>query len=101
MPKTISVIVPVFNEGANLRRLYNELLDLKKGEPAYHWEILFLDNHSTDDSFARIEELTAEDSQVQRHRDSSAHPARNVRDPRRHWSTPARVMDAWAAERPL
>jgi dolichol-phosphate mannosyltransferase len=51
--KTISMIVPFFNEGRNIERIHAELKALEQciGD-RYALEIVLVDNHSTDDSFA-------------------------------------------------
>jgi len=60
---TVSVVIPVLNEEASLRPLYEEIrtalepLDLR-------YEVVFVDDGSTDASFAVIEELHAADPRV-------------------------------------
>lgn len=63
--KTISVVIPFFNEGTNVVRLYDELsLVWKKLEHRYHLEVLFMDNSSEDESPRLVDEIIARDSRV-------------------------------------
>lgn len=52
MVNTVSIVVPCFNEEANIRRFYNEILSLKIGV-----ELLFVDDGSTDMTWNKIKEL--------------------------------------------
>jgi len=59
----LSVVIPIFNEAGNIPVLYEELkaaLDAL-GVP---FEILFIDDGSTDDSFARLKKIQSEDDRV-------------------------------------
>ena len=63
--KLISVIIPVHNEEGNIKRAYEavrEVFDSLKG--SYDFEIIFMDNHSTDSSYSIISELATEDARV-------------------------------------
>jgi glycosyltransferase involved in cell wall biosynthesis len=65
----ISIIVPVFNEEANIERLYEAVnLALAPIADRYEWEFIFTDNHSTDDTFFRIERIAKRDSRVRAYR---------------------------------
>jgi glycosyltransferase involved in cell wall biosynthesis len=58
-PPLLSVIAPVYNEAALLERHLREIVDyLKTLEPGYRWELLVIDDGSTDDS-GRIAETYA------------------------------------------
>jgi glycosyltransferase involved in cell wall biosynthesis len=60
---SLSVIVPVFNEQSNLLPLYNELLGvLMKLEVSY--EIIFIDDGSTDNSFQELIDIHGIDKAV-------------------------------------
>lgn len=65
--KKISIIIPFFNEGENVGRIYDELC-LVAGQDlrSYELEILFLDNHSVDSSPSIVDELIARDKRVSR-----------------------------------
>lgn len=62
-PPHLSVIIPLFNEADSLSELYQELR-----EALHPWadgyELIFVDDGSTDGSFAVLEKLHAEDSRV-------------------------------------
>ncbi len=59
----ISVVAPVYNEAASLRRLRDELAAaMRDGQVAF--EILFIDDGSTDGSWDAIRQLTQEDERV-------------------------------------
>lgn len=63
--KRVSIAIPAYNEGANIDRIYTLLNDLFSGRLAhYELEIIFSDNSSTDDTFARIEQISRRDSRV-------------------------------------
>ena len=63
--KTISVMIPCYNEEENARPIYEAVRDeLKRSCPDYDYEILFIDNKSKDRTREIIEEICAEDRRV-------------------------------------
>ena len=71
--RTLSVVIPIKDEGANLRALHGRLrqaLDplcaAEDGRPARlaNYEIVFVDDGSNDDSFAVLQQLAALDTRV-------------------------------------
>jgi cellulose synthase/poly-beta-1,6-N-acetylglucosamine synthase-like glycosyltransferase len=53
--KLLSIVVPVYNEEANVDILYNVVNETLACEAErYDLELVFTDNHSTDDTFARL-----------------------------------------------
>ena len=63
--KTISVMIPTYNEEENARPIYEAVRDeLPKRCPAYDYEILFIDNKITDRTRSIIEEICARDRHV-------------------------------------
>jgi glycosyltransferase involved in cell wall biosynthesis len=60
----VSVVVPVFNEEQSLPELYDRLVKTfdNAGFPSY--ELLFVDDGSSDGSFAQLRELSAVDARV-------------------------------------
>jgi glycosyltransferase involved in cell wall biosynthesis len=59
-----SVVVPVFNERGNLRAMHEALGALAASEPILDWEFLFVEDGSTDDTFAVLTELHHADQRV-------------------------------------
>ena len=58
MKKTISIVVPCYNEEENVVPLANALrLCFKENLPEYQYEILFIDNDSSDKTREKIREL--------------------------------------------
>ncbi len=63
--KTISIIVPCYNEEENVEPLYNALMDeFKKNLSNYDYEILFIDNRSKDKTRDKLELLCKKDKKV-------------------------------------
>jgi polyisoprenyl-phosphate glycosyltransferase len=60
----ISVIVPVFNEEGNVFRAYDAIVAELGERKDIDFEIIFTDNHSTDATFERLEDLAARDTRV-------------------------------------
>ncbi|MDA8082865.1 MAG: glycosyltransferase family 2 protein [Nitrospiraceae bacterium] len=66
MPKisrTLSVIVPAFNEEENILLVYRRLADLSVSSD-YSFEFVFVDDGSTDGTFSILKTLSAEDRRV-------------------------------------
>lgn len=64
MPKPIySIIAPIFNESGNIQELYRRIRDVldSTGES---WEIILIDDGSTDDSADLIRQYAAQDGRV-------------------------------------
>lgn len=65
--KTVSVIIPFFNEGSNVVRIYEELAEAWKSiANRYTLEVLFMDNSSEDESPRLVDEIVARDPRVRR-----------------------------------
>jgi dolichol-phosphate mannosyltransferase len=64
-PTLVTILVPVFNEEANVRRAYEAVVDVFKTlDPVYRYEIVFTDNHSTDNTYALLQQIAAQDPNV-------------------------------------
>jgi len=59
----ISVIIPVYNEEGNVAKVYEELKEAVSGRDA-SYEVIFVDDGSTDASFSVMEQLAAGDAAV-------------------------------------
>lgn len=61
----ISIVVPVYNEGRNIPLLYKELKVQFKALKSYSFELLFVDDGSSDNTLLKIAELAKKDKCVQ------------------------------------
>ena len=59
----LNIILPAHNEHNNISPIYKEII-LALASCKYPYEILFIDDGSTDDTLAQIKALSAEDSKV-------------------------------------
>ena len=62
--KTITVVSGCFNEQENVRELYAQVRSVLEQFAAYNWEIIFIDNASSDGTVAILRQLAAEDRRV-------------------------------------
>lgn len=63
--KTISVMIPTYNEEENVRAIYEAVREeMKNSLPQYHYEILFIDNKSQDKTREMIRQICREDKCV-------------------------------------
>jgi dolichol-phosphate mannosyltransferase len=60
----LSLVIPTFNEEGNVQRLYNEILLVLKQLQISTYEVIFIDDGSSDQSLQRIEALRAQDTNV-------------------------------------
>ncbi len=60
----ISFVLPVYNESASLMHFYDALSRAIAKKPAYKYELIFIDDGSTDSSPAVLNKLHAKDSRV-------------------------------------
>ena len=61
--RKISIVVPVYNEATNIPALYKELSAQISPLP-YSWELVFVDDGSTDGSLQAIKDLAKQDNKV-------------------------------------
>lgn len=63
--KSITIVIPVFNEGENVDVIYRDVVDVfARDLPQYGLEIVFSDNCSSDDTYSRIMRLCESDARV-------------------------------------
>ena len=63
--KFLSIVVPVFNEEDNLIPLYRAVTEVMASlSGKYDYELIFTDNHSTDETFAKLEQVAKIDKRV-------------------------------------
>ena len=62
--KTVSILIPCYNEEQNITPLYQALKDVTAKETDYQWEFLFVDDGSTDQTLQHIKELGSADQRV-------------------------------------
>jgi glycosyltransferase involved in cell wall biosynthesis len=62
--RLISVLVPAFNEEANVERAYQAIIKAMDDLPGFDCEIIFTDNHSTDRTFEILQGIAEKDKRV-------------------------------------
>ena len=62
--KTITLLVPVYNEESVLPQLFKRLDEFTKNTPNYQFEFLFINDGSVDKSFSIITEQSKKDSRI-------------------------------------
>lgn len=64
MKKVVTVLIPAYNEEDNIRELYGQLSLLMNQCAHYEWEVLFVNDGSTDGTLCKIENIRAIDARV-------------------------------------
>ncbi len=64
MPKLISIVVPVHNEEKNISLLHAELTSVFSKLPNYTFEVIYVDDGSTDNSWKEMVKLSKKDDRV-------------------------------------
>lgn len=64
MSKSVCIIVPAYNEEESLPAFYHEMCELMASLPDYDWELLFVNDGSSDQTQAVVESLTRKDRRV-------------------------------------
>src|SRR5258708_40362195 len=64
MKKTISILTPCFNEEDNVREVYERVRAVMSSLGSYDYEHLFIDNASTDNTFAILKLIASFDKNV-------------------------------------
>ena len=62
--KTITLLIPVYNEESVLLQLFKRLDEFTKNTPNYQFEFLFINDGSVDKSFSIITEQSKKDSRI-------------------------------------
>jgi len=57
MSKLISVVIPAYNEEKNIPLVYEKIKEVSEKLSNYDWEIIFIDDGSTDNSENILEEM--------------------------------------------
>lgn len=60
--KTISIIIPCYNEESNLHSLYEALTSFINSQPNYQWQILMVNDGSKDNTLKIIQQIRKEDN---------------------------------------
>ena len=61
--RELSLVIPVFNEEENIDRLFEKILEAL-GRLGHPWEVLFIDDGSTDSSYEKLEQIAKKDKRV-------------------------------------
>lgn len=64
MKKLISYIFPIYNEAANIDLLYKTMADLLRTNQNYDYELIFINDGSSDDSLAKLLALQQNDDRI-------------------------------------
>ncbi len=64
MPKTLTVLTPCYNEEANVLELYLRVRAAIAAAGNYHYEHIFIDNASTDNTLNELKSIAARDRNV-------------------------------------
>ena len=62
--KTITIIIPAFNEADNIRPVYDEIQNAFFSFASYNWEVLFVNDGSTDKTLEVLDSLAKEHSNL-------------------------------------
>ena len=62
--KKVSIIIPAYNEEGNIKELFNQLKESLKNLDKYKFEIIFVENGSTDNTFLEITKIQKYDDSV-------------------------------------
>ena len=64
MEQLITIVIPVYREADNLKRLYERLEKVTGSLPAFTWEYLFVNDGSPDHSFELLRQLAKRDAKL-------------------------------------
>lgn len=64
LPREVGIVLPCYNEGANIDELYNRINTTTCAMPQFRFRFFFIDNASTDDTADKLKELAKLDGRV-------------------------------------
>lgn len=64
MRDSVSVVISAYNEGESVNELHKELTKVMKDLPLKKYELIFVDDGSSDDTYVKCQKLQAKDSHV-------------------------------------
>ena len=62
--KKISILIPCYNEEKSLPMLYPELVKLMDANPGFKWELMFVNDGSSDGTLQELQRLRQQDARV-------------------------------------
>ncbi len=62
--KKVTILIPCFNEEASLPAMYEALRTLMDGQPSYRWEVLMVNDGSSDNTIGVIRQLREADKRI-------------------------------------
>jgi len=62
--KTISIVIPCYNEEGNVEELYNQINKVFNDLSEYNYEYIFIDNSSSDNTLTILKNLAQQDKKV-------------------------------------
>lgn len=62
--KKVSIVIPTYNEATNVKDLSEAIIKEMKSLAQYDYEILFIDNHSTDGTREKLRELCGSNKKI-------------------------------------
>lgn len=64
MKKSITILIPIYNEELVIAKLHKRLASLVKSRPEYRFELLFVNDGSSDSSLKKVQNIAQKDSSV-------------------------------------
>lgn len=64
MKKLISIIIPVYNEASNIDAFYNALAKVLNELNRFNFELIYVNDGSSDESFSKISDLLSKDRRI-------------------------------------
>jgi len=62
--KTISIVLPCYNEEGNVEEIYNQINKVFNNLPEYNYEFIFIDNNSIDKTLPILKNIAEHDNKV-------------------------------------